>query len=238
VHLNAGKYHAISFDCYGTLIDWDTGVSRFIDAWAHRCGIVLPDNTALQAFAQAQYRHQRSLPHKNYRTVLRDAFADMADVLNTTVDQATLDEFARSAGTWPPFPDTLAALRTLKARSCHLAVVSNVDTASFAETHKRLGGLIDTVVTAEDVEAYKPDLIMFDTLFASLRAKGISRQHILHVAQSKFHDVAPANALGLEVVWISRQRTPTQSGITMPSDAEPAARFDSLESFAQAFRHS
>lgn len=236
--LTVERYDAISFDCYGTLIDWDTGVSAFIKTWAPNAGVQAPDQTALHLFAQAQYLHQRSSPHKHYRRVLRDALADMAHALGLAADDAVLDDFAGSAGAWPPFPDTLAALRALKAQGVHLAVVSNIDNVSFSETHRHLGGLIDTVITAEAVQAYKPDIAMFDSLFAALREKNIHRDRILHVAQSRFHDIAPANELGLDVVWIDRQGTRSRSGIVVPSDAEPMVRFDSLEDFAHAFGQS
>lgn len=228
--LEAGKYDAISFDCYGTLIDWDTGVAEFISA----CGSSLEDGLAITAFAQAQYRHQRAQPHKHYRDVLHDAFADMAAQFSIKADPAVVENFACSVGTWPPFPDTLPALRALKARKFHLAVLSNIDNTSFAATHKHLEHRIDTTVTAETVRAYKPDIAMFDALFAALEAKNVARERLLHVAQSRFHDVAPANALGLDVVWIDRGSGRAGAGITVASDARSMARFESLSDFVNA----
>ena len=222
---------AVSFDCYGTLIDWDSGVTAFYDAWTGDRTTAPQASDFLAAFARAQRQHQQASPHKSYRQVLADGFADASGELGIAFSDADVASFASSAGTWPPFPDTIAALRALKDMGLHLAVISNVDDASFAETHTRLENLIDTVVTAEMAGAYKPDLAMFDALFAALGAKGIARGELLHSAQSRYHDIAPAAELGLDAVWIDRRHGRTGSGITVASDAEPIARYESLAEF-------
>lgn len=229
------RYDAVSFDCYGTLIDWDAGASAFFQDWSASRNVPFDGNTGLSKFAQAQYRHQQSRPFKGYRQVLADAFADMAIELGISVDRADLDAFAASVGTWPAFNDTVASLRSLKAHGCHLAVLSNVDTASFEQTHLWLEHQIDTIVTAEMAGAYKPDLRMFETLLSALNGQGISPQQILHVAQSRFHDVAPANEIGLDVVWIDRRHGQPGSGITIASPAEPMARFNNLADCVDTF---
>ncbi|MCY3673017.1 MAG: HAD-IA family hydrolase [Alphaproteobacteria bacterium] len=236
--LDPARYDAITFDCYGTLIDWDTGVANTFGPWAVKTGFAGSIADLVERFARHQRERQIVRPALNYRDVIRQAFEGAAGDLGGFVSDEDLAAFSRSVGTWPCFPDTIDALRNLKARGFHLGVVSNVDNASFEDTHKRLGGMIDTVVTAETVGAYKPDLKMFEALFSALAARGIARKRILHVAQSRFHDVAPGNELGLDVVWIDRQHGRPGKGITIPSDARPLIRFDSLETMVDSLNRN
>lgn len=236
--IDASRYAAISFDCYGTLIDWDSGAAAYFQDWMVRTGTGEASSDVLQIFAEAQHAHQSVRPFKPYRRVLADAFEDTARAIGKRSDKLEADRFAASVGSWLPFADTVESLQRLKDLGIHLAVLSNVDNASFAETRKHLGTTIDTVVTAEMTGAYKPDLAMFEALFSALEAKGIGRDSLLHVAQSRFHDVAPGTAIGLDVVWIDRRHGRAGSGITIASDAEPIARFESLSEFVSAFRSS
>ena len=222
---------AVTFDCYGTLIDWDTGVANVLGPWAVRTGFVGTVSDLIAAFAVRQQAQQRLQPFKGYRSILRDALAEAVDSVGGAISRSDLDAFADSVGDWPAFPDTIDALRHLKAAGLHIGVLSNVDSASFEATHRRLGGLIDTVITADEVGAYKPDLKMFQTLLRVLDGRGISRQHVVHLAQSRFHDVAPARELGLDVVWIDRRHGRPGHGIAVASAAEPTARFAHLEAF-------
>jgi 2-haloacid dehalogenase len=229
--LDLNGYKAITFDCFGTLIDWDTGVANFLGPWAVRTGFAGTVADVIGLFAKHQYTNQRIRPFKNYRDVIRDAMAAAVSDLRDTISSQELDTFAEHVGDWPAFADTVDSLRHFKSLGLHLGVVSNVDNASFADTHVRLGGLIDTVVTAEMVGAYKPDLQMFGTLFSELAKKGIAKSEVLHLARSRFHDVAPGNEIGLDVVWIDRRHGRAGKGVTVPADAEPMARFVSLEDF-------
>lgn len=232
--IDIARYDAVTFDCYGTLIDWDTGVANALGPWAVRAG--LPGTVAelVGRFAVRQRQQQSRRPFRGYRTVLRDALAEAVADLGGVIAADDLEAFAGGVGDWPAFPDTVDALRRLKRLGRHLGVLSNVDDASFEASHRRLGGLIDTVVTAGQVGCYKPDLAMFEALFAALGARGIARDRILHVAQSRFHDVAPGRELGLDVVWIDRRHGRPGQGVTVPADAEPLARFTSLEAFCAA----
>jgi 2-haloacid dehalogenase/putative hydrolase of the HAD superfamily len=229
--LDLTGYKAITFDCFGTLIDWDTGVANFLGPWAVRTGFAGTVADVIGRFAEHQYANQRVRPFKNYRDVIRDAMAAAVTDLGGAISARELDAFAAHVGDWPAFADTIDALRHLKSLGLHLGVVSNVDNASFADTHVRLGGLIDTIVTAEMVGAYKPDRAMFEALFKELGKKGIVKSDVLHLAQSRFHDVAPGNEIGLDVVWIDRRHGRPGKGVTVAADAEPMARFVSLEDF-------
>lgn len=222
------RYRAVTFDCYGTLIDWDTGITNVLGPWAVANGVETDVAELLGLFADCQYRYQRVRPAKRYRAVVGDAFADAAARLGVRLAPADRRKLAASVGKWPAFPDTIDGLRALKRRGMRLGVVSNVDNASFAGTRKLLGDLIDVVVTAEDVGAYKPDEEMFEALFEAFAADGIGKGEILHAAQSRFHDIAPARELGLNAVWVDRRAGRAGRGVTMPSDAEPMARVESL----------
>lgn len=230
------RYDAVTFDCYGTLIDWDTGVANFLGPWAVKTGFPGTVSDLLGKFGEYQRKNQGIKPFKNYRIVIRDALASAVTELGGAISDDDLDAFASSVETWPAFPDTVDGLRHLKASGLHIGVLSNVDSLSFEASHVRLGGLVDTIVTAEMVEAYKPDLEMFHTLFAALKAKGIRQDRILHLAQSRFHDVAPGNEIGLDVIWIDRRFGRPGHGVTIESDAEPKLRFSNLAEFCASSR--
>jgi 2-haloalkanoic acid dehalogenase type II len=232
-------FRAITFDCYGTLIDWDTGVAVALGPWAEQAGLAADlDNfigdfdldNFIGDFADAQCRHEAMRPFKSYRTVLHDAFMDTARAHGCEPAAEDASAFAASVGEWPEFPDTVAALARLRENHL-LGVVSNVDDASFARTHQRLGGLIDEIVTADMVMSYKPALAHFERMIEILGARGIAKQGILHVAQSRFHDIGPAGRLGVATLWVDRHVGKPGRGINMPSDAEPDYR---VENMAQA----
>ncbi len=225
------RFRAITFDCYGTLIDWDAGAGAVLGRWAARAGIAADLDRLMGEFADAQCRHEAMRPFKPYRAVLFDAFMDVARAHGAATAEEDARAFAGSVGDWPEFPDTVAALRRLKAHHL-LGVMSNVDDASFERTHRRLGGLIDVIVTADMVESYKPAPPHFERMIERLAARGIARHEILHMAQSKFHDIDPAGRIGLATVWVDRRAGRTGRGITMPSDAEPDYRVTGLEQAA------
>jgi len=142
--------------------------------------------------------------------------------------------FAGSVGGWPPFADTVSALHRLKSAGFILGVLSNVDDASFANTHRQLDRLIDEVVTAEAVRSYKPGQRHFHAMIERLARRGIARDEILHVAQSRFHDIAPAQRLGLATVWVDRRANRPGCGITIAADAAPDRRVESLSELLDA----
>lgn len=233
--LDVTTYRALSFDCYGTLIDWDTGLAGRLGPWAAAQGVATDMAELLGRFADAQFREQSIRPAKNYREVVGAAFDRLGEGAGVAVPVEDRAALVESIGSWPPFPDTLAALRSLKRRGQVLGVVSNVDRASFAHTHRLLGGLLDVVVTAEEVGAYKPDALMFEALVEAFAERGIDRSEILHVAQSRFHDIGPASAFGLDTVWVDRRAGRPGRGVTLPSEAEPRLRVESLAELIALF---
>ena len=191
-------------------------------------GIDTDVSELLGRFADAQHQQQRLRPARLYRDVVGEAFAALGNAEAAPVLPEERQALVESIGTWPAFPDTLDALRALTRHGFLLGVVSNVDRVSFEGTRRVLDGLIDVVVTAEDVGAYKPDREMFEALASALADMVIEPAEVLHVAQSRFHGIAPGRAFGLDTVWVDRRAGRPGRGVTMPSEAEPDLRVESL----------
>lgn len=221
-------FDTLTFDCYGTLVDWERGIADELRPWTAKGGLRLADDELLEAFAKFQYEHEAKTPEMPYPDVLAAVHRDLAAHwgLPWSADDAT--GFGQSVGRWPAFADSAASLRYLK-RFYKLVIVSNVDRASFARSSERLGVAFDKVIAAEDVGSYKPDARNFAYALRALGEMGISKETILHTAQSFFHDIVPAKAIGLKTMWINRRKGKTGWGATPPvatkvkSDFEVAA---------------
>jgi len=228
------NFRALTFDCYGTLIDWETGILSVLRPWADRAAPGRPgDDALLEAFAAAESHHETERPWRPYPEILRLAMGTLADSLGAFCSESDREALARSVGDWPAFPDTPDALRALQSRF-RLLVVSNVDHASFARTLPRLGVRLDGLVTADDVRAYKPDLAHFKAAAAILDSVGVRPDQTLHVAQSLHHDHEPALRLGLATAWIDRRAGRSGGGATPPPrvPVAPTFRAASLQAFA------
>lgn len=206
---------ALTFDCYGTLIDWETGILSVLRPWAQERGVAASDEELLQTFSREEARCEREMPTVLYSDLLETLMAGIAERFNTRLDPGDAERLISSVGDWPPFPDTPVALRSLKERF-KLAVISNVDRKSFASTNEKLGVEFDLVVTAEDAGAYKPAHTPFLLAFERLEEMGIGRGEILHIAQSLYHDHVSAKELGLRTVWVNRRRGKLGWGATPP----------------------
>lgn len=217
--MNLSKFKALTFDCYGTLIDWETGILSALKPWTHSHGLILDEARLLEEFGRAESRIERDNPSVPYSEILRHVHHALARSFGLPEDMNEADHFAGSVGDWPPFPDTIEALRELQ-KSFKLVIVSNTDLASFTRTQQRLGIAFDAVVMAEEVGAYKPDHRMFLRAFEVVAELGVDRSQILHVAQSLYHDHVPAKELGLTTVWVDRYRGSHGSGATAPPSGE------------------
>lgn len=232
-------FKVLTFDCYGTLIDWEAGLSRALQAWAQGHGLVVEDAALLEAFSRSEPHQEQGVGDlrgvfRPYPEVLRAVLGDIARDFDCPAPiQGETDAFTGSVGDWPAFPDTVAALKKLQ-RWHRLVVVSNVDRTSFARTQKLLGIAFDAVVTAEDVGTYKPDPRMFQRAFEVVGEWGFKKEEILHVAQSLYHDLVPAQALGLKTIWVDRRAEKPGAGATQPSAApvKPAWTVPSLAALA------
>jgi 2-haloacid dehalogenase len=214
------RFKALSFDCYGTLIDWEAGIAAVLSPWAFEEGLDLTDEELLLAYADNEAATERDTPSALYPEVLATAFRRTADNLGCPVSDAWAQRLANSVPEWPAFPDSAEALARL-AKHYRLIILSNVHRAGFAGSNERLRGDFAAIITAEDVGAYKPAENHFRALDATLPKLGVHRAELLHVAQSLFHDHVPAKREGLPSVWINRRHDRPGWGAT----PEPSADF-------------
>ncbi|MGD8451728.1 MAG: haloacid dehalogenase type II [Phycisphaerae bacterium] len=235
--MNLHDFQALTFDCYGTLIDWETGLLNALRPWTQRCGLGAADEDLLTVFGELEPAEQAARPTTRYPEILRAVLAKMAAHfgVDATVDE--LAAFGESVRDWPAFADSPAALASLK-ESHKLVIVSNIDHASFAHSARKLGVAFDLVITAEDVGSYKPAPGHFTAALAALADRGIPRERVLHVAQSLFHDHVPAKALGLHTVWVNRRAGRSGSGATRTPDVviQPDLVVQTLAELAAACR--
>jgi 2-haloacid dehalogenase len=222
---DAARFEVLTFDCYGTLIDWETGLLAALAPVFARHGVGLSGERTLEVFGALESEIERE-PYQPYRDVLGRVLTRMGERLAFTPSPAEAARFADSVGDWPPFADSTAALHALGARH-KLAIISNADDDLFARSARRLERTFDWIVTAQSVRAYKPSPVVFRAAFDRI---AVPPARILHVAQSLYHDVAPARALGLATVWVNRRRGRPGFGATPPSDARPDFEVPDLES--------
>jgi 2-haloacid dehalogenase len=228
-------FAALSFDCYGTLIDWESGLWTALQPLLLRVPSSPTREAALARFAETESAVQAERPALPYALVLADVHRRLADHWGAPPDADAASRFGDSVGDWPAFPDTADALRRLKPRF-RLVILSNVDRASFARTLPRLGVAFDDVFTAEEIGSYKPDPRNLEFLLARMAERGIPRDKLLHVAQSLFHDHAPANRAGLASAWIDRRAGTGGWGATAPppEGVRWDYRFESMAAFADS----
>jgi 2-haloacid dehalogenase len=210
------RFEVLTFDCYGTLIDWEHGILAAARRFLRPHGPEPDDDAILEAFG----RHEHALefgPFRGYRAILTDVAEAIGRELGIEVSSAEAAAFGASVGDWPAFADSPGALARLAGRY-RLGVITNCDDDLFAASARRLGIAFDEVVTAQQVGSYKPSHHNFEVMFERL---GCPRERILHVAQSLFHDHVPAKALGLTTIWVDRRGGRAGSGATPPAEVVP-----------------
>jgi putative hydrolase of the HAD superfamily len=233
--LDLATYQALSFDCYGTLIDWEAGIAAVLVPWARESGLDLSDEDLLSAYADNEAAVERNSPEARYPVVLATAFRRAGKKLGRPVSDEWAERLGDSVKDWPAFPDSVDALARL-AEHYQLIIVSNVHRDGFAGSNKHLKGSFAAIITAEDVGAYKPAENHFRALDAKLIELGLERTGLLHVAQSLFHDHVPAKREGLSSVWINRRHDRPGWGAT-PEPSEEWSydqEFTSMATFADA----
>jgi 2-haloacid dehalogenase len=208
------RFEILTFDCYGTLVDWEAGILAAIRPVLRAHALTLSDDAVLALYAEIEPSVQAAefLP---YAEVLRRVMDGMGERLRFRPTPHERNALVDSIGDWPAFPDTPAALALLKRRY-KLYVLSNVDNDLFARTAPHLGVTLDGVITAQQVRSYKPAPGHFKAL---LQQTGAAKEQVLHVAQSLFHDIVPARQLGFATVWV--QRRASGGGATPPAEASP-----------------
>jgi 2-haloacid dehalogenase len=215
------RYSVVTFDCYGTLIDWESGIADAFISTAAAHGVTLTREAVLRAYAETEHRVQAQ-SYRTYREVLRDTATRVARVLRWPLIAERAGFLADSLPSWQPFPDTNAALERLAAVS-RLGILSNIDDDLLDATREHFTVDFDVVVTAQQVRSYKPGHAHFQTA-----RDLIGTASWLHAAESNFHDIVPANALGIDNAWINRQRQKELPGGT------PKYKFDDLAGLAAA----
>jgi 2-haloacid dehalogenase len=221
------QFRILTFDCYGTLIDWETGILTGLRRVLDAHGVGGGDEALLATYARFEAAAEAG-PYLPYREVLARAVRGVCASLACQPTEAEVTAFAESVGDWPAFPDSPAALASL-AEHFRLGVITNCDTDLFARSNERLGVRFEWVITAEQLGSYKPDPRNFE--LARAQIGGPPEQH-LHVAQSLFHDHVPAQALGLSTAWINRRKGRPGSGATPAAVARPDFEFDDMAAFS------
>ena len=225
--LDFSQFEVLTFDCYGTLIDWESGILKALHALLRHRAIVLSDNELLEAYAVAESAAE-SEEFKPYREVL----AQVVDCLGARFGFKPAAEerqaLVKSVMTWQPFPDTVPALRKLH-RHYKLSIISNIDDDLFAATAKLLEERFDFVTTALEVGSYKPSLNNFHR---ALQKMNISKDRVLHVAQSRYHDIEPASSMGIHTVWVNRRHERLGAGATVKSYAKADLEVPDLKTLA------
>lgn len=231
-------FKVLTFDCYGTLIDWESGIWAALQPLIRAGSLKIERDGALEVFARHESAQEAATPAMRYSDLLALVHAGVAKEWGVKADGVLNQAFGASVPDWPAFGDSPKSLAYLK-RHYKLVILSNIDRASFRASNKKLNVEFDAVYTAEDIGSYKPDARNFAYMLQHLRAElGLQKKDILHTAQSLFHDHVPAKKAGLASAWIDRRQGKAGSGATMPTAAQPAVdfRFPSMAALVDAHR--
>jgi len=230
-------FKVLTFDCYGTLIDWETGILNALRPLLTRGAAERSRDEILASFARHESAQEAETPDMIYSELLGQVHRRLAEEWGIAASETAHRAFGGSVGSWPAFADSAASLAYL-GQFYRLVILSNVDRKSFAQSRKRLGVAFDAVYTAEDIGSYKPDLRNFRSMIDALKRSGHAERDILHIAQSLFHDHAPANTVGLRSVWIDRRNGGAGGGATPPPPANVHYdfRFASMAELVEAHR--
>jgi 2-haloacid dehalogenase len=228
-------FKVLTFDCYGTLIDWESGMIAALSPLTDRLARAPSRNEILEAHSRLEASQQLYTPAKVYRELLAVVYRRLAEAWGLSVSWQECLTYGRSVADWPAFADSAEALRYLK-QHFRLVILSNVDNESFTHSNGRLAVAFDAIYTAEDVGSYKPAMRNFEYMLAEQSQQGFAARDILHVAESLFHDHVPANRLGLTSCWIHRRHADEGYGATQPPGTVPpiAFRFESMSDLAAA----
>ena len=222
--MKLSDFKALTFDVYGTLIDWEKGITSALSPLVDRVGSALTRDQVLEAHAFHESTAQAWIPSRKYSELLPVVYRRLAEEWGVKTTWEECQAYGRSVSDWPAFDDSYEALRYLK-RHFKLFVLTNTDNASFTGSKARLGVDFDGAYTAEDIGSYKPDDRNFNYMIEMLARRGIQRHEILHTAESMFHDHAPANKHNLANCWIYRRHNQDGFGATMDPGEMPTYQF-------------
>lgn len=230
-------FTVLTLDCYGTLIDWETGIFEALLPLVTKTQTAMSRDQVLQIFAENEFGQQTETPAMPYPQLLSVVFRRLAKGWGIPVTNEEANTFGASVPDWPEFSDSVSALQYLR-RHYKLIILSNVDRISFRASNARLQVAFDAVYTAQDIESYKPNPRNFEYLLRRLREDfGVEKSSVLHTAQSLSHDHAPANQIGLASAWIDRRQNETGWGATKAPARMPKFNFKFASMAALAHAH-
>ena len=221
------RFEVLTFDCYGTLINWEAGLLSALHRILNSHSKNIPDPELLALYGEFEHLAEQP-PYQTYAEVLASVVRQFGTSLSFTPTSDEVRSLAASLPNWKPWPDTVAALRQLKTRF-RLVILSNTDDDLFASTGPQLGVAFDEVITAQQAQAYKPSLKIFELALTRIQAPA---HRVLHVGQSLYHDVIPAQALGLATVWVNRPSARPGIGAVKSAEAKPDVIVTSVEELA------
>ena len=222
------RYRVLTFDCYGTLIDWENGILNALRPLLLAHDIQLSDNNILEQYAEIESALETG-EYRPYRQILEAVVQQFGERFNFAPTPEEITALPDSVQNWLPFPDTIAALQRLHQKY-KLVILSNIDDALFAGSAKHLQVPFDDVITAEQIGSYKPAITNFKTMTQRV---GVPQDQILHVAQSIHHDIQPASSLGLSTVWVNRRHSQDGAGATPIAKAEADLSVPNLQTLAE-----
>lgn len=226
--LNPDNFEVLTFDCYGTLIDWEAGIFSALKPILQTHGTSLPDSEILELYGDFEAKLEGN-PYRSYREVLAGVVTSFGEHLGFLPTNREIYSLAEALPSWQPWPDTVVSLRQLQDRF-RLAIISNIDDDLFDRTRELLGVQFAQVMTAQQAACYKPGLSIFEK---AIRQIGIPADRLLHVGQSIFHDVRPAQALGISTVWVNRPSRRKNVGAVRRADAVPDLEVPGLKTLAE-----
>ncbi|MBV7329050.1 haloacid dehalogenase type II [Chloroflexi bacterium TSY] len=233
--MQLADFKVLTFDCYGTLIDWESGILKGLEPLTDRIEIGLSEDALLEAHARHESAQQSQTPAMYYHDILAIVYKRLAEEWGVAVSWDDCVTYGLSVQNWPAFPDSADALKYLKEHY-KLVILSNVDNRSFAASREKLGIQFDAIYTAQDIGNYKPADVNFEYMLRNLATLGVDKMDILHTAESLFHDHKPANRYGLSSCWIYRRHAKEGFGATMHPGEMPqvAFRFNSMANMVAA----
>jgi 2-haloacid dehalogenase len=226
--MDFSRFTAISFDCYGTLIDWESGILPVLRGVLAEHGRQISDASALELYGEFEAKAEGGR-YRRYRNVLESVIESFAEHFDFTASPSELGSLHQSVPEWKPFPDTVVALQRLKTRY-KLAIISNIDNDLFAATQAHLGVQFDAVVTAEQAKGYKPSPNNFELALGTL---GLAKDRLLHAGQSIYHDIVPARSLGISSVWVNRKSARPGIGAVRLATGQPDLEVPDLATLAK-----
>jgi 2-haloacid dehalogenase len=222
------RFKVLTFDCYGTMIDWESGIFSALRPILAAHDKKITDSALLELYSELELSAEQG-EFLRYRDVLQSVVRGFGKRLGFLPTDAEIRSLPESLANWQPFPDTVAALRKLKSRY-QLAVMSNVDDDLFAATAPKLGVAFSQVITAQQAGCYKPCMRIFKLAEERI---GATREHWLHVGQSAYHDVIPAQSLGIATVWVNRRSPRPGAGAAKAAAAKPDLEVPDLQTLAK-----